>query len=142
MEEFLTPENVAFVVGGLVTFLTAMGVFSKARKAFGDFFDHLAQKTKLGFLANVDEILIGFATDLYRSEIKVLKASGEWNQATKDAMFGKLKDKAKEHFGFASLAALAGGGSPAEVESFVSSRANLAIDEAKNRGKAVDPSEA
>lgn len=143
------------VLGGLgaaVMLVSALGGWKWLRQKIDQGFDYLAMKTKLGFLANVDEILVGFALDLYHSEIKLLKAEGRWGPETGAKVLAKLKEKAKQHFGLEMLSGLAGGGSEAEVDSFLSSRAESAVVEAKNRGRAakakkaeakpVDPSKA
>ena len=131
-------------VAGVVSLAAAFGAFKFLRAKLNALFDFLAVKTKLGFLASLDEILVGFATDLYRSEIKILKASGRWDSSTQAEMFDVLKNKAVQHFGFDALATMVGSGSSMEVAELVSSRAHTAITEAKSRGKAakVDPSKA
>lgn len=145
------PFNWVPLVLGLVSAAVALvGVFSGwkwLRAKINTLFDYLAVKTKLGFLANVDEVLVGFATDLYQSEIKLLKAEGKWGPETGAKMLAKLKQKAKDHFGFGMLEGLSGSGSTADVDSFLSSRAEVAVKEAKVRGamakaKPVDPSKA
>ena len=133
------------VLGGLVLVVGAFGGWKWIREKIDTGFDYLAEKTKLSFLANIDEVLVGFAVDLYHSEIKALKASGKWDDETRSLMLGILKTKAKAHFGFGVLAKVIGSGSEADVESFVAGRAQSAIVEAKARGKAAkkaDPSKA
>lgn len=134
------------ILGAMVTVAVSLGAFKWLREKIDQLFDYLAAKTKLNFLANVDEVLVGFAVDLYNSEIKLLKDQGEWNAETKKMMFNKLKEKAKQHFGLGALGAIAGSGTSADVDSFVAGRASVAITEAKARGKAMkvleDPSKA
>jgi hypothetical protein len=135
------------VVGAMVAVVGLFKGWQFLRDKIGQGFDYLAMKTKLGFLANLDEVLVGFAMDLYHSEIKLLKEQGKWTSDTGALMLQKLKEKAKQHFGMNALAAIAGSGSTDDVDSFLASRGEAAVVEAKARGKAskgkpVDPSKA
>ena len=130
-ESFNWLPLVVFGVTGVVALVGMFKGWKWLRSKLDELFDFFASKTKLQFLANVDEVLVGFAVDLYDSQIKHLKAEGRWNDTTGGEMLDILKGKAKDHFGFDSLARLAGGGSPEEVDAFVKSRAETAVKRSK-----------
>lgn len=132
--EVPTPWWIYAITGG-VTILGGLGVWSLARGKLGALFDWLAHKTHLGFLSNVDEVLVGFAKDLYHSEIRVMKASGRWDKATQQHMLGILVKKAKQHFGLGALMKITAGEGDEGVDDYLRSRAHVAVSEAKARGR-------
>jgi hypothetical protein len=123
-------------VPAIVALVGALKGWSWVRGKLNELFDFLAMKTKLGFLANVDEVLVGFATDLYHSEIKLLKAEGQWNKDTGAKMLEVLKAEAKEHFNLDTIGRVMGTDNPAGL---IDSRAEAAVIEAKRRGAAANP---
>jgi hypothetical protein len=72
----------------LITAGSAFGslLLALGARYLGKLTSYLAEKTKLGFIANVDEVLMGVVTDLYNTQVE------HWKAAAKD---GKLTDQEK-----------------------------------------------
>lgn len=99
-------------------------------------FDYLAKKSKLTFLANVDEVVMGYVTKLYNEEIRHVKAAAADGKLTKEEKkrFAKIAvEQAKEHFGYKTLGQVFG----SKVDDALGSRVEKAVTIAKNAGKAV-----
>lgn len=99
-------------------------------------FDYLAQKTRISSLAEVDETIMGYVTEVYNSEVKYLKAAAKDGKLSPEEKVQLAKipvEKAKEHFGVSMLTKLAG----SAFESFLASRTENAVTLAKNAGKAA-----
>ena len=105
-------------------------------KLFGKGMDYLSKKSKLAFLANVDEIIMGFVVKLYNEEVKHLKASYADGKLTKEERKRFLKivvEQAKDHFGVKTLGQLFG----KNLDTAIESRVEKAVTVAKNAGKAA-----
>lgn len=135
-------------VGALVMVGGFFGFWTWLRGKLGELGDLAAEKTGISLLAHVDEILVGYAVDLYNSEIKAAKEAAEDGKLTPEesARFLQiLVNRTKAHFGLGRLAGLVSTGEPGDVELALRSRAEVAVLEAKARGAAakavkVDPS--
>ncbi len=137
-----------WIVPALVALLGFIDAWKGLRKGLGVVFDWLAAKTHIRALAELDEVLVGFAIDLYQRQIKELKAAGGWNKDSKARFLEILVDQALAHFGVGSLRDLVfedSKGAP-HPRTFLRSRAQVAIATAKARGRGprvnpTDPSQ-
>ncbi len=136
---------VVTVVSLVVVFGTTFGLWSWVRRKVNELGDYAAEKTGIQFLAHVDEVLVGFAVDLYETEIKAAKEAAEDGKLTPEEK-ARFKDilinKAKQHFGISRLASMVSTGAPADIDAALRARAEVAVLEAKARGaaaKAVKP---
>lgn len=125
----------SWAVPAIVAALGFFNAWKVLREGLNVAFDWLASKTHLRALAELDEVIIGFAIDLYQREIKVLKEEAGWNRKTKAAMLRVLIDRTKAHFGLETLAALFATGAAANLDGFIRSRAQAGITTAKARGR-------
>lgn len=96
-------------------------------RALNQLFQLLAEKTKLAFLAQVDEHIMGYVSSVSQNEVAKLKAAAADGKLT-PAEIAEIKaipmDAAKELFG-KKLAALLG--SADAVDSFLASRVERAV---------------
>lgn len=99
-------------------------------------FDFLAEKTKVGLLAQVDDYLLGIVTHLYNSQIehwKTAKSDGKLTRAERDEAARLAIESAKQFFDLDQLSKLFG----QNVDSGIAQRVELAVTRAKNAGAAA-----
>ena len=110
--------------------------FAFLGKVLGKAFDYLAQKSKLAFVANVDEIIMGFVIKLYNAEVEHVKAAaadGKLTKEEKKRFASIVSEQAKEHFGLKTLGQVFG----SQVTEVLESRVEKAVTIAQNAGKAA-----
>lgn len=119
------------IVGGVVAIVAFFGLFGKLRGLIDQAFDWLAEKTKVDFLGQVDEILVGLFMEEW-------DAINKWlNEATADGVVTKqewaelwrrVKGRALPFISLEKLRSYVG-----DPENFLESRAPKAAAEAKRR---------
>jgi hypothetical protein len=99
-------------------------------------FKYLAEKTRLAFLGEVDEFIMGYVTLLYNTEVEAAKdaaADGKLTEEEKQKFAAIPVELAKEHFGWNKLSKALGAG----AEGWMASRVERGVTVAKNSGKAA-----
>jgi hypothetical protein len=138
----VTPGWVSVLIGLASVLGTAL--LALLKWALGKLFDFFAEKSKLVFLAQIDEVLMGIVTDLYNTQVEHWKNANEDGKLS-DAEKARAKDLAVESlkavFDPEKLEALfnAAGG---DLDKALGARVELAKTAAQNAGKAarkVDP---
>ena len=131
----------------LITLATALGgvILNYLRKGLNALFDMLAEKTKLTFLANVDEVVMDVVTDLYAVEVEHAKKAAADGKLTAEER-EKFKTIAKDRLsswlgpkGLAKLSEIFSG----QSDMVLAAKIEKAVTVAKNAGKAArasDPS--
>jgi len=79
-----TTTELAWWVQAIIAVAGVLGtvVLNLLRKYFGQLMDLAAQKTKLAFLAQVDDVVMNKVSELWQTEVKVLKAAASDGKLT------------------------------------------------------------
>ena len=131
----MTPETLAAVITGAVTLVAAFGGWTWIRKKLGELADQLAEKSGVPLVGQIDDYLEAMATNLYHSQVKALKESGEWNKELGSKMLSELANSALAAFGTGNIAGAAGI-SPTAVKGYIEGKAEQAVGTAKAKGRA------
>lgn len=109
-------------------------------RALGKLFDYLAQKTRIAKLAEVDEAIMGFCSEVYQDGVAQAKAASADGRLTKDEIdrFAAIPiEKAKKLFGTSWLGKLLGD----SVDAYLRSRVERSVVALKTSGKAASSGE-
>ncbi len=130
----------------IVTALGALGTFALGMlaKYLGKLTDWAAEKTRLVFLKNVDEIVMGVVIDLYNTQVETWKAAGEDGKLT-PAEVARAKslalNSAKAFIDWERWSSMFGVSSDIALESRIERAVTVAKNTAKSSaGPRVDPS--
>lgn len=131
-------EPMAWWVQALIALASAFGtaLLGLLGRLLNKAFDYLAQKSKLAFLGEVDEFLMGYVTLLYNTEVEHAKkaaADGKLTDEEKKRFSAIPVERAKEYFGWDRLSKVLGAG----AEDLLASRVEKAKTVATNAGKAA-----
>ncbi len=129
----------------IIFFACAFGTFilEIARRYFGKAMDLAAQKTKLAFLAQIDDVVMSKVMELWQIESEALKAAaedGKLTQAEKDDLKNKAIDWAKSLLDPQLLVNLFGAGNVDKALGTVVEKSVLRTKSATAAVKPVDPS--
>jgi hypothetical protein len=128
------------IIAGVVAIVAFFGGWALMRGKLGGLFDWLAQQTRIKKLSELDEMLVGFAMDLYQAEIKELKeasADGKLSKEDADRMMRILVAKAKQHFGADFFKGFVASAGLDAMDAFIRSRGERAVVQAKGIGAEV-----
>lgn len=133
-DDYIIPgwlQAIIALAGAFMTF-----VLEIARRYFGKLMDLAAEKTKLAFLAQLDEIVMDRVAELWQTEGEALKeaaADGKLTQAEKDGLKQKAVDWAMGWLDPQILIDLFG--TPAKAREAIGAKVDKHVVKAKNAGK-------